>query len=99
MKDVGVENNLLVSLNKINDYLIKENILFCLIGGLAVQIRGEPRFTDDIDICILSDLENQEIIIDKVISNFTPLVENPQELALSAQILPIIITIHLKYLS
>jgi len=93
-------NKLLSALQEISTFLTDHNIQSCLIGGIAVQFRGEPRFTSDIDICILSDLEMQERTIDLILAKYPSIVDDPKDLALSAQLLPILvqgITIDLSF--
>lgn len=85
------DNRLLLALKEISTFLATHEIESCLIGGIAVQFRGEPRFTSDIDICILSDLEIQEKTVDLILAQYSSIVDNPKELALSAQLLPICI--------
>lgn len=89
MSELLNTNSILSALEKINLFLETYKIENCLIGGIAVQIRGEPRFTSDIDICILSDLSDQERVIDLITKNFTSLVDDPKDLAFTAQLLPI----------
>jgi len=89
MTDLLNSNKILFALEEINTFLKANRVEFCLIGGLAVQIRGEPRFTSDIDICLLSNLETQEDIINLILKNFDAIVDDPKELALSAQLIPI----------
>jgi hypothetical protein len=37
--------------------------MFCFIGGLAVQHWGEPRFTRDVDLTLLTGLGNEEAYV------------------------------------
>lgn len=70
--------------------LQRHQIPFALIGGLAVSIRGEPRFTADVDVVIGVDLPSairwlgvlQE-------STFRPLVSDAVELMRSVYLLPL----------
>ena len=45
--------------------LTKLNLPFALVGGLAVSLRGEPRFTRDIDLAVsvASDRDTESIIL------------------------------------
>ena len=43
---------------------------FCVIGGLAVQHWGEPRFTKDVDITLLAGFGAEEAIVDKWLAHF-----------------------------
>ena len=46
-------NSLALVLAYTAETLRKENLPFALIGGLAVSVRSEPRFTRDIDLAIV----------------------------------------------
>lgn len=45
-------NPLEVLLNQISMFLEKQNQTWALVGGLAVSVRSEPRFTRDLDIAV-----------------------------------------------
>lgn len=43
---------------------------FCFIGGIAVQRWGEPRFTHDADLTLLSGFGSEELFIDELLGEF-----------------------------
>lgn len=43
---------------------------FCFIGGLAVQRWGEPRFTKDADLTLLTGIGEEEKFIDALVARF-----------------------------
>jgi hypothetical protein len=43
----------LKAIMEIHEFLTREGIPYVLIGGIALQWWGEPRFTRDVDIAIL----------------------------------------------
>ncbi len=57
-------NRLEASLHKVADDLRDIRIRFALIGGLAVSVRAEPRFTRDIDLAVAvgDDREAESIV-------------------------------------
>ena len=92
---MGKGNNsppeILKAIRKLSQFFAKHKIKYCLIGGLAVQVRGEPRFTRDIDVSVLTSLKSQKELITLLATEFVERFSGAQELALSNQILPLII--------
>lgn len=69
------------------DQFLKANKLdYCIIGGLAVQVRGRPRFTRDIDLTILCDLEDETRIIEALLQTFPARLEDAREFALQNKV-------------
>jgi hypothetical protein len=60
---------------------------FCLIGGLAVQHWGEPRFTKDVDMTLLTGFGNEEIFISEWIAKYESRVPDPADFALRNRVL------------
>ncbi len=67
---------------EIHNFFCKEKIPYVFIGGIALQYWGEPRFTRDIDVTILVDLNKEEEVIRKIISVFPPRISNCLNFAL-----------------
>ena len=59
------ENDFADFINLLN----KHNVNYMVIGGYAVQLHGEPRFTFDLDIWIKPELINAENMV-KVVEEF-----------------------------
>ncbi|MEZ4753065.1 MAG: nucleotidyltransferase [Bdellovibrionota bacterium] len=78
-------------LGLLDNYLSSLNYEYCLVGGLAVQVRGRPRFTHDIDLCILTSLSDQEALISNFSQEFELRFEGADDLARSSQILPLLV--------
>lgn len=78
-------------LKKIAIHLTKSNIPYMVIGGQAVLIYGEPRFTKDIDITLGIDIDKIECIR-KVISElgFTIQVKKYRDFVKKTMVLPVI---------
>lgn len=72
---------------EIHEFLTALNIPYAIIGGIAVQYWGEPRLTADIDITILTSIENEEEVCNKVIKNFSPRNQNVLEFAKKNRVL------------
>ncbi len=45
---------------------------FCFIGGLAVQVWAEPRYTKDVDLTLLTGFGREEPFIDVLLYHYAP---------------------------
>ena len=59
---------------------------FCFIGGLAVQRWGEPRFTADADLTLLTGFGNEEQFIDPLCAHFRPRRSDARQFALQSRV-------------
>ena len=60
---------------------------FCFIGGVAVQRWGLPRFTQDIDLTLLTGFGDEEKFIDALLKELNPRRPDAREFALSSRVL------------
>lgn len=60
---------------------------FCLIGGLAVQHWGEPRFTRDVDMTLLTGFGNEESFVHEWLAHYESRVAEPVAFALANRVL------------
>ena len=60
---------------------------FCFIGGVAVQRWGLPRFTQDIDLTLLTGFGDEEKYIDVLLEELNPRRPDAREFALSSRVL------------
>lgn len=60
---------------------------FCFIGGIAVQRWGEPRFTADADLTLLTGFGGEEGFIDALLSHFRPRRGDARAFALQNRVL------------
>src|SRR5207245_546392 len=60
---------------------------FCFIGGVAVQRWGTPRFTQDIDLTLLTGFGAEEKFIDALLKELNPRRPGAREFALSSRVL------------
>lgn len=59
----------------------------CVIGGLAVQRWGEPRLTQDVDLTVLVDLEQEAQFVDAVLARFPARRVDARTFALTYRVL------------
>lgn len=60
---------------------------FCVIGGLAVQHWGEPRFTKDVDMTLLTGFGGEKEYVETLLKIFRPRIEGAGEFALQNRVL------------
>ena len=72
---------------EVQDFCEKHNFLFCFIGGLALQRWSEPRMTADADLTVITNLGEEEGVIDLFLAEFSPRIENAREFALVNRLL------------
>lgn len=72
---------------RIQTFLEERNWRFCFIGGVALQIWGEPRLTNDVDLTLLTGFGGEEIYVQALIEKFAPRIENAREFALINRVL------------
>ena len=76
---------------KVASELDKQSIPYMVIGGQAVLLHGEPRFTRDIDITLgidIDELKKIQHVIQKL--NLRPLPQNPESFVQETRALPVI---------
>ncbi len=59
----------------------------CLIGGLALQRWGQPRFTADADLTVLAPFGTEEALVDALLTRFTPRTPSARAHALDRRVL------------
>lgn len=80
-------NAVLDAAREVQLVLEKEDAQFCFIGGLAIQRWGEPRFTNDADLNLLTRFIEDEKWVDFLLTHFTARYPNAREFALSRRVL------------
>ena len=60
---------------------------FCVIGGVAVQRWGEPRFTRDVDVTVLSGFGHEVEYVDALLAAYEPRIDDAREFALRNRVL------------
>ena len=78
------------TLADIASFLAERGTSFALIGGIAVAVRGEPRFTADVDLVISADVDAAlELLESTHGSTFAPLFDGADEVVRKSFILPL----------
>jgi len=85
-----VENAVQTTLADAAELLRDRSIPFAVIGGVAVSVRGEPRFTADVDAVVGCDVNGAlDLLRDLETTAFQPLFADVEEVVRSALILPL----------
>lgn len=64
---------------EIHKFLTSHKISYVVIGGLAVQYWGEPRFTRDVDLTVLIPLDKRNDFVDLITKKFTSRIDDPKD--------------------
>jgi len=79
------------ALIRLASWLDRMQTPYMVIGGFAVTIWGEPRFTRDLDVTISVGPEEFLAMIGRITAEFTPLVTDPAKFATDTRVLPILL--------
>ncbi len=71
----------------IQQFLLKRNWRFCIIGGLAAARWGEPRATRDVDITLLTGFGDEESYISEILRQFDARIPDANHFALENRVL------------
>jgi hypothetical protein len=58
----------------------------CVIGGVALQRWGEPRFTADADLSVLVEPGGEQAAVDALLSRLAPRIDDPHGFALRTRV-------------
>ena len=83
---IGVEE-LLFAAVRVQSLLLERGWRFCFIGGIAIQRWGNPRFTTDIDLTLLTGFGTEEAFVDQLLQNLLPRRQDAREFALLHRVL------------
>ena len=73
---------------KLQTFLEEEGFEFFFIGGLVVQVWGRNRLTDDIDLTVFTNLNNEPEFISMLLAKFDPKFSDADKFALTNRVLP-----------
>lgn len=59
----------------------------CLIGGLALQRWGQPRFTADADLTVLAPFGSEAAVVDALLEHFSARTPTARQIALDRRVL------------
>jgi hypothetical protein len=83
---LGVEELLLAAV-RVQSLLRERGWRFCFIGGVAIQRWGNPRFTTDIDLTLLTGFGAEESFVDPLLRSLPPRRPDAREFALRHRVL------------
>jgi hypothetical protein len=72
---------------ELQESLIRIGLPFCFIGGLAVQRWGEPRLTVDADATVLTGVDQDERLVDELLTRFRSRRPDARAFALENRVL------------
>lgn len=61
---------ILAAARELQEFCAGQGWRFCFIGGIAVQRWGEPRFTADADLTLLTGFGGEEVFVDALLARF-----------------------------
>lgn len=73
--------NPLKAVLELHNFLTQHDIAYVLIGGLAVQYWGEPRFTQDVDLTVLVPINETTKFVHLVTRQFKSRIPDPLDFA------------------
>lgn len=81
--------DLIAEAASVQDFVESNGWEFFFIGGITVQVWGRPRMTEDIDLTIFTNLENESEYIATFLERYTPKFSEVEEFALTNRVLPL----------
>lgn len=72
----------------IQEFLESKHWKFFFIGGVPVQVWGQPRLTQDIDLTIFTELRDESEYISAFLARYKPKFSDALEYALTNRVLP-----------
>jgi hypothetical protein len=78
---------LLLAAAKLDAFIARQGWKFCFIGGVAIQRWGTPRFTQDIDLTLLTGFGEEEKFVDALLKELKPRQPDAGEFALTSRVL------------
>lgn len=80
-------NKIFQAAQEISDFMTERKWKFCAIGGVALQLWGEPRATLDADFTLLAGFGNEEDFIRPILARFESRIPSGEEFALARRVL------------
>jgi predicted nucleotidyltransferase len=75
------------AIKELNDFLVRLETPYVLIGGIALQQWGEPRYTQDVDLSIVLDMARELELVHEITSHFAPRISNADVFALDNRVI------------
>lgn len=79
--------DLVTEARKVQKLCEEMNWEFCFIGGLALQIWGQPRLTKDIDLTLLTNFINDEFFVQTLLKQYKGRISDAEKFALQRRVL------------
>jgi len=79
-------NSHLSAILEVHRFLSARRIPYAIIGGIAVQYWGMPRFTRDIDVTVLVTLGGERAFLEDFLASFRPRIVDALEFAVQHRI-------------
>ena len=79
-------NRLIEACGEIDRFFRQKDIPYVIIGGMALQHWGQPRFTRDVDVTILVPPPQEEKTLKKILTVFTPRIPQALTFALKHRV-------------
>jgi hypothetical protein len=79
--------DLIAAAKELQTFFDKKRWKYCFIGGLAVQKWGQPRFTSDVDMTLLTGFGKEAEFIDTLLANFDARLPDARAFALQYRVL------------
>ena len=80
------DNPLFATAFEIETFCAEQGWQFFFIGGVAVQRWGEPRYTEDVDLTLLTGFGDEVSYIDSLIGRFRGRVPDARQFALRSRV-------------
>jgi hypothetical protein len=80
-------SGVLAAAGEVQDFCQSHGWSFCFIGGIAVQRWGSPRFTQDVDLTILTGFGREEAFVDALLASYAGRRPDARAFALSRRVL------------
>jgi hypothetical protein len=78
---------ILAAAGQVQRFCERQGWRFCMIGGIAVQRWGEPRFTQDVDLTLLTGFGDEERFVEVLLRQLTPRRPDARDFALRNRVL------------
>jgi hypothetical protein len=79
------------ALTTLASWLERQRVPYMVIGGFAVTVWGEPRFTRDLDVTVLVPENELAPTIQALCAEFTSLVADPVKFVTDTRVLPVMV--------
>ena len=79
-------NRIFAAARDLQEFCSSRHWRFCFVGGVAVQRWGEPRFTRDVDLTLLTGFGREEEFTELLLAHFKPRRPDARQFALESRV-------------